>query len=148
MSGNEGVEALGIGRGAIRNRLERLAGELHQRFGQARALGDRTVERGTSEFALQLQILGRRLRLGERADRVRRLLDAIAAGGRDVLADRAGAFAGNAAGLDDRLDIGTGEIGELFGDLLAALGELLAAFAGFGENRLERRERRERLRSR
>ena len=39
--------------------------------------------------------------------------------GDDVLADRAGALGGDAAGLDHRLDVGAGEIGELLGDLLA-----------------------------
>src|SRR5919107_1751728 len=86
-SGNEGVEALGIGRGAIRKRLERLAGKLDQRLGQLRALGDRTVERGAGEIVLQLKILGRALGFGERANRVRGLLEAVALLGDDILAD-------------------------------------------------------------
>ena len=62
--------------------------------------------------------------------------------GDHVLADRASALGGDAAGLDDRFDVGAGEVGELFGDLLAALDEILAALVGVGEQRLERRERR------
>src|SRR6185369_7631634 len=108
-----------------------------------RGLGDRAVERGASELALQLQVLGRRLGFGERTDRVRCLLDALAAGGDNVLADRAGALGSDAAGLDHRLDVGAGEIGELLGDLLGTLRELLAALAGIGEDRLEGRERRD-----
>ena len=75
------------------------------------------------------------LGLGERADRVRGLLEAVALLGNDVLADRASTFGGDAAGLDNRLDIGAGEVGELFGNLLAALHELLAALVGVGEDR-------------
>src|SRR5207302_9135483 len=64
------------------------------------------------------------------------------AGRNDVRSDRLGAFGGHAAGLDDRLDIGAGEISKLFGNLLAALDEILAALVRVGEKRLERRERR------
>src|SRR5690348_15258763 len=99
-SGNESVETLRVRGGAIRQRLERLAGELHQRLGELRGLGDRAVEGLAREVALQLQILGRRLGFGERTDRVGGLLDAITAGRHDVLADRARAFAGHTAGLD------------------------------------------------
>ena len=70
-SGNESVEALGVGRGAVRQRLERFAGELDHRFGQLRAFGDHAVERGAGQLALELEELGRRLGFGERADRVR-----------------------------------------------------------------------------
>src|SRR5215217_2340262 len=61
----------------------------------------------------------------------------------DVLADRTGAFAGDAAGFDHRFDVRTGEIGELFGDLLATLGVILAALIGAREHVLERGERRD-----
>src|SRR6185437_884699 len=118
-SGNEGIEALGVGRCAVRKRLERLAGQLHKRLGQLGALGDRTVERSAGEVALKLQIFGRALGLRERTDRVSGLLEAVALLGNDVLANRARTLGGDAAGLDNRLDIGAGEIGELLGNLLA-----------------------------
>ena len=95
-------------------------------LGHLRALGDDAVERGAGEFALKLHIFGRRLGFGERTDRVRGLLDAVTAGADGVLAQGAGAFDGNLAGFDDRFDIGAGQIGELFGDLLATLGVLLS----------------------
>src|SRR4029079_1166226 len=124
-------------------RLESLTSELDQRLGQLRALGDRTVERGAGEFALHLEILGGALGLGERADRVRSGLEAVALLGDDVLADAARTFGRNAAGLDDCLDVRTSEVGELFGNLLALLDELLAALIGLGEDRLKRGERRD-----
>src|SRR6185503_5080140 len=82
-------------------------------------------------------------RLGQRADRVRGLLDAVTLLGNHVLADRASALGGDSARLDQRLDIGAREIGKLLGDLLALFGQLLAALVGVGEKRLERRERRD-----
>src|SRR6185369_1269036 len=102
----------------------------------------RAVERRAGEVALELQIPGRRLGLGERTDRVRGLLEAGAARADGVLADGASALAGDAAGLDNRLNVGASEIGELTGNLLAALDDLLAALVGVGEERLERREGR------
>jgi hypothetical protein len=69
------------------------------------------------------------------------MLDAVALLGDDVLAQAASALGRNAAGLDDRLDVGAGKIGQLLGDLLALAGELLAALAGVGKQGLERRER-------
>src|SRR5437868_1039656 len=73
----------------------------------------------------------------ERADRVGGLLEALTARAHGVLADRLGALDRNAACLDHRLDIGAGEVGELLGNLLAALDEFLAALTGIGEQRLE-----------
>src|SRR4029079_16296298 len=104
--GNEGVEALGIGRSAVRKRLERLASKLDHPLGQLRALGDHAVERSAGEVALQLQILGRALGLGERADRVSGLLEAVALLGDNVLAERASTLGRNAAGPHDRLSVG------------------------------------------
>ena len=59
----------------------------------------------------------------------------------NVLAERASALGGDAAGLDYRFNVGTREIGQFLSDLLAALREVLAALTGVGEQRLERRER-------
>ena len=52
------------------------------------------------------------------------LLDAVTARRDDVLADRLGATGGDAAGFDERFDIGLGELGQLFGGLLRLGGQL------------------------
>ena len=44
VSGDDVVEALDVARGAVRDRLESLAGELDHRFGQRRAFRDEAVE--------------------------------------------------------------------------------------------------------
>ena len=137
MSGNDVVEALHVGAGAVRQRLERFAGELHQRFGQVRAVLDHAVEGASSEIALQLQELGRALRLGERADRVGRLLERVAALGDDALADRLGASGGDSSGFDERVKVGAIDVGELFGGLAGAARRFLATAGGVGENLLE-----------
>src|SRR4029453_2480937 len=97
----------------------------------------RTVERSAGQLALQLEELGRRLRLGERLHGGSRLLDALAAAVERVLADRACTAGGDAAGFGQRLDIGLGDPGQLFSGLLRLADDFLAALAGFGEQGLE-----------
>ena len=86
-SGNELVDTLRVQRRAALDRLNRLTSELHERLRQARALRDEAVELGASELALELDELARRLRLGESADRVGRLLNAFAARLDNILAE-------------------------------------------------------------
>ncbi len=120
-SGNELVDTLRVQRGAALDRLDGLTRELHEGLGQTRALRDEAVELRTSELGLQLDELGRRLRLGESANRVSGLLDAFTAGLDDVLADRASTFDGDLAGIDERFDVRLADFGQLFDRLLRAL---------------------------
>ena len=102
MSGSNLVDALDVRAGAVRERLERLAGELHDRLGESRALLDKAVEGVAGEIALQLEKLGRALRFGEGADVVRLELQPArdvtrtrrdaARPGRDVVVERNGIF--------------------------------------------------------
>src|SRR5687768_8055045 len=90
-SGNQSVDALGIEAGAGLQRLGRFTGELDDALGQLRRLGDEAIELGAGQLRLDLEELGRRLRLGQGLHGVRSLFDALTARRDHVLAKRLGA---------------------------------------------------------
>src|SRR5687767_309056 len=69
--------ALGIDAGAVRDRLDGLAGELDDLFGELRAFADEAVERGTDHLRLELEEFGRRLGVRESLDGNRCLLEVV-----------------------------------------------------------------------
>ncbi len=91
-------------------RLRGIAGELDQRLGVLRRFGDIRVERAAEIVALQLEELGRRLDGGQVLQRGGRALERLAAIFGGVLAQALEALGGDAAGLDQRLDVALGEV--------------------------------------
>ena len=73
---HESVEALGIRRCAVGDRLERFASKFHaSHFVSLEVSVHGAVKRTLGQSRPEAEIFGRRLRFGERADRVRRLLE-------------------------------------------------------------------------
>ena len=107
-------------------------------LGQLRAFGDEAVERSAGQLALELEELGRRLRLGEGLHGVRSLLDAFTAAWRR----RPGRSCGRRRRRCGRLRRAPRHWPwlssvEFLSGLLRLASDFLAALAGIGEQGLE-----------
>src|SRR5688500_9190898 len=133
----ESLHTLGRDGVAAGDRLGDVAGELQDRLAEAGALGDRAVESGAGIVALQLEEVGRRLHFSEVLEGGRSFLESLAAIFGGFLAQSFDALGGDLRGSDDGLDIPTGQLGELFGNLGRTLGGHFGALVDVAENALE-----------